>query len=93
MPAGARLPVLHEQAGVGAPGWTDVAGRVEPLTDAASRWEAVHRSPLPTAASLGLATDGRGEQWFGDSGRGIDGDGGHVSEWPLLVGTSRRRPT
>jgi SAM-dependent methyltransferase len=89
---GVRLPLLYEEAGIGAPDGTDVATFVERLDVAAPRWEAVFRSLLPNAVSLGVTTPQRGEQWFGDFARDVAGDGGHVSLWPLMIGAWKRKP-
>ena len=46
---GALLPRLFQQAGIGLPDATDVAGRLDRLVDAAPMLEGVVRSLLPAA--------------------------------------------
>jgi SAM-dependent methyltransferase len=88
---GVRMPLLFEQAGIGAPDGTEAATFVERLDVAAPKWEAVFRSVLPNAVSLGVTTPERGEQWFRDFARDASGDGDHVSLWALMVGTWKRK--
>jgi hypothetical protein len=55
--AGALLPRLFQQAGIGLPDATDVAGRLDRLVDAAPMLEGVVRSLLPAVIGGGLATE------------------------------------
>ena len=57
---GALLPRLFQQAGIGLPDATDVAGRLDRLVDAAPMLEGVVRSLLPSAIGRGLVTESAG---------------------------------
>ena len=57
--AGARLPQLFAQAGIGSPDGTDVAGRIEPLGLGRVLLEHSFRSVLPTALAHGITTEDR----------------------------------
>jgi SAM-dependent methyltransferase len=89
---GHRLPELFVRAGLGAPDGTDVAGRLEPLRTAGAMLEAVFRSLLPAAVSLGLTTAADGERWSEAFARDRHDHGEHSMLWPLLVGAWRRKP-
>jgi hypothetical protein len=55
--AGARLPQLFVQAGVGTPDGTDVVGRIEPLATGRIIMAGTLRSVLPTALAHGITTE------------------------------------
>jgi hypothetical protein len=84
---GRHLPLLHAEAGLGAPDGADVVGRLEPLAVDAEMFAAIYQSMLPAAISLGLTTPARGERWFDDFERDVSEHGNRVSLWPLMVGT------
>jgi ubiquinone/menaquinone biosynthesis C-methylase UbiE len=88
---GMHLPALHAEAGIGAPDGMDAGVRLGPLPELAPMYEAVYRSMLPTAVSLGLTTQERGEHWFEEfadtSARAVE----RTALWPLLIGTWKRR--
>jgi SAM-dependent methyltransferase len=88
---GVRLPALHEQAGIGAPDGTDVAGQLEPLAAAAPKWEAVYRSMVPSALALGVTTREHSEHWLARFARETSAGGAHMSLWPLMIGTWKRK--
>src|SRR5690348_16218082 len=54
--AGARLPQLFTQAGIGDPDGTDVAGRIEPLATGRMILERSFASLLPAALAHGITT-------------------------------------
>ncbi len=89
---GLHLPKLHVDAGVGAPDGMDAAARVGPLPALASLYEAVYRSLLPAALSLGLTTPAQSDRWFETFARESAGAVGHAALWPLLIGTWKRKP-
>jgi SAM-dependent methyltransferase len=90
--AGARLPQLFAQAGIGAPDGTDVAGRLEPLAEAGRMLTAVFRSVLPTAIAHGVTNEQRAAAWLSaiadDARRFPD----RSALWPLLIGAWKRKP-
>jgi SAM-dependent methyltransferase len=88
---GTRLPDLFEEAGVGTPDGTDVAGRVEPFATARTMLEAVTRSLLPVAISHGITTAEAAETALTALGEDAARHGGRPLLWPLLVGAWKRR--
>ena len=70
----------------------DAAARVGPLPALASLYEAVYRSLLPAALSLGLTTPAQSDRWFETFARESAGAVGHAALWPLLIGTWKRKP-
>ena len=90
--AGARLPQLFAQAGVGAPDGTDVAGRIEPLATG----RAHHGGRLPQRAA-----DGPGARRHHRAAAptavlaAIDRDAARFPDrpvlWPLLIGAWKRK--
>ena len=89
--AGARLPQLFAQAGVGAPDGTDVAGRLEPLASGRAILENTLRSLLPTALAHGVTTEPAAAQVLA----AIDRDATRFPDsqvlWPLLIGGWKRK--
>lgn len=88
---GSRLPLLFAEAGVGAPDGTDVAGRLDPLRDAAGMIAAVYRSLLPAAQSLGLTTAEGAARWLEHFAADVREHGDRATLWPLLVGAWKRK--
>jgi SAM-dependent methyltransferase len=90
--AGARLPVLFAQAGLGAPDGTDVAGRLEPLASGCTLFQNTFRSLLPTALAHGITTEATAaatvEAVSGDATRFAD----RPLLWPLLIGAWKHKP-
>ena len=89
---GLRLPELHAEAGLGAPDELEVAARVGLLPALAPLYEAVHRSLLPTALSLGVTTHARSDRWLETFARESAGAVGHAALWPLLIGSVKCKP-
>ena len=90
MSAGARLPQLFVQAGVGAPDGTDVAGRIEPLATGRAIMAGTFRSLLPTALAHGVTTEAGADQVLA----AIERDAPvprHQVLWPLLIGAWKRK--
>jgi ubiquinone/menaquinone biosynthesis C-methylase UbiE len=87
---GRRLPALLVAAGVGAPGGTDVVGRLEPLAAAKPALEAVYRALLPSALAFELTTEAESAAWLDEAARPHEGS--HHALWPLLVGLHVRKP-
>jgi ubiquinone/menaquinone biosynthesis C-methylase UbiE len=89
---GMRLPLLFDEAGIGAPDGTDVAGRLEPLADAQHAFSAVFRSVLPTAIAHRITSERKAAQ----SLAAIEADAARLPDrpalWPLLIGAWKRRP-
>jgi SAM-dependent methyltransferase len=89
--AGARLPVLFAQAGVGEPDGTDVAGRLEPLATGRVVLESVLRSVLPAALTHGVTTENEAAGILS----ALDHDAARFPDrpmlWPLMIGAWKRR--
>ncbi len=89
--AGARLPQLFAQAGIGSPDGTDVAGRIEPLGLGRVLLERSFRSVLPTALAHGITT----ETGAAAALAAIDRDATDFSDrpvlWPSLIGAWKRK--
>jgi len=89
--AGATLPSLFAQAGVGAPDGTDVAGRIEPFGTGSRMIASVLRSLLPAALGHGVATAREVEAALtaleADAIRHPD----RPMSWPLMIGAWKRR--
>jgi SAM-dependent methyltransferase len=89
---GARLPQLFADAGIGAPDATDVAGRLEPFSDAVRMFTGVYRSLLPTALANGITTEERAAEWMSEIAADAQCDPGRPALWPLLIGAWKRKP-
>ncbi|HEX5494454.1 MAG TPA: methyltransferase domain-containing protein [Mycobacteriales bacterium] len=89
--AGSLLPRLFEQAGVGLPDATDVAGRLDRLADAASMLEATIRSALPAAIGCGLVTESDAHALLAGLHEEVSADPDRPFRWPLLIGAWKRR--
>ena len=89
--AGARLPQLFVQAGVGTPDGTDVAGRIEPLATGRTIMAGTLRSVLPTALAHGITTEADAARVLAS----IDRDATRFPDrpvlWPLLIGAWKRK--
>jgi ubiquinone/menaquinone biosynthesis C-methylase UbiE len=89
--AGARLPDLFAQAGIGPPDGTDVAGRLEPLAQGAVMLERTFRNVLPAALAHGVTTDSDAA----DTLAATEDDARRFAErpmlWPLLIGAWKRK--
>jgi SAM-dependent methyltransferase len=89
--AGARLPQLFAQAGVGTPDGTDVAGRIEPLAAGRTIMAGTFRSVLPTALAHGVTTEHGAAQVLA----AIDRDATRFPDaqvlWPLLIGAWKHK--
>jgi 2-polyprenyl-3-methyl-5-hydroxy-6-metoxy-1,4-benzoquinol methylase len=89
--AGARLPQLFVQAGVGVPDGTDVAGRIEPFGSGRTMLEHVFRSLLPTALAHGVTTEAGAAATLAAIDRDAEGFPGSPLLWPLLIGAWKRK--
>ena len=90
--AGARLPVLFGQAGLGAPDGTDVAGRLEPLASGHTMFESTFRSLLPTALAHGITTGAGAAATLDAVSRDATRFADSPILWPLLIGAWKRKP-
>ncbi len=88
--AGARLPQLFAQAGVGVPDGTDVAGRLEPLATGGTLIERTFRSVLPRAIAGGIVSESDGAAALGAFERDMAAFGERPMLWPLLIGAWKR---
>jgi SAM-dependent methyltransferase len=84
---GRKLPLIHEQAGIGTVDGADVVGRLESLRLDSPMFEAIFRSMLPAAIALGITSARRAQRWFGDFGREVAAHGERRAVWPLMIGT------
>jgi trans-aconitate methyltransferase len=89
--AGARLPQLFAQAGIGTPDGTDVAGRIEPLAAGRIFMEATFRSLLPTTLAHGITTEDRASALLASAERDAARFPGRQMLWPLLIGAWKRK--
>ena len=89
--AGARLPQLFRQAGIGAPDGTDVAGRIEPLGTGRALLEHTFRSLLPTALAHGITTETAAAATLTAIDRDAHDFADHAVLWPLLIGAWKRK--
>jgi SAM-dependent methyltransferase len=89
--AGARLPLLFAQAGVGEPDGTDVAGRLEPFATGRVLLASVLRSVLPAALAHGVTTETDAAAILS----ALDRDAAQFPDrpmlWPLMIGAWKRR--
>ncbi|MGZ4649101.1 MAG: hypothetical protein ACXV3A_00950 [Kineosporiaceae bacterium] len=89
--AGARLPVLFAEAGIGAPDGTDVAGQIEPLETGRRILESTFRSVLPAAIAHGITTEAEARRMLA----ALDHDASSMPDrpllWPLLIGAWKRK--
>jgi ubiquinone/menaquinone biosynthesis C-methylase UbiE len=89
--AGARLPQLFAQAGVGTPDGTDVAGRIEPLATGRAIMADTLRSLLPAALAHGVTTESRATQVLAAIERDATRFPDYQVLWPLLIGAWKRK--
>jgi SAM-dependent methyltransferase len=89
--AGARLPHLFVQAGVGTPDGTDVAGRIEPLAIGSVQLKQVVRSVLPTAVAHGICTEDKAETLLAAMERDAVRFPDRPLLMPLLIGAWKRK--
>jgi trans-aconitate methyltransferase len=89
--AGARLPELLAEAGIGRPDGTDVAGRLEPLASGSAMLGRTVRNLLPTAFEHGVTNEADSAATLA----GLERDAARFAErsmlWPLLVGAWKRK--
>lgn len=89
--AGTRLAQLFEQAGIGAPGGTDVSGRIEPLGTGRRMLESVFRSLLPVALAQGVTTEDAAAATLA----ALDTDATRFADrpllWPLMIGAWKQK--
>jgi SAM-dependent methyltransferase len=89
---GTRLPLLFEEAGIGAPEATDVAGRLEPLATAQHAFAAVFRSVLPTAMAHGITTEREAAAFLEAIATDATRFPRRPALWPLLISAWKRKP-
>lgn len=89
--AGARLPELFVQAGIGSPDGTDVAGRLEPLATGRRLVEHTFRSVLPTALEHAITTETDAAETLTRLDRDARRFAARPLMWPLLIGAWKQR--
>jgi SAM-dependent methyltransferase len=89
--AGARLPQLFAEAGIGRPDGTDVAGRLEPLARGRSILESTLHSVLPAAIAHGVTSAARAAAILEALAVDADRFGDRGLVWPLMMGAWKRK--
>jgi hypothetical protein len=89
--AGGLLPRLFQQAGIGLPDATDVAGRLDRLVDAAPMLGGVVRSLMPAAIGRGLATESDAHALLARLHASVTEDPDRPLLWPLMLGAWKRK--
>ncbi len=89
--AGARMPQLFAQAGLGDPDGTDVAGRIEPLATGRAILENTCRSLLPAAVAHGVTTEQDAAAALASFGDDVARFGDRPLLWPLLISAWKRK--
>jgi SAM-dependent methyltransferase len=89
--AGALLPWLFEEAGVGLPDATDVAGRLDRLVDGAPMLEGVVNSLRPAAVGRGLATEAETDDLLAELHDAVAEDPHRPHLWPLMLAAWKRK--
>ena len=91
MHAGARLPQMFVQAGIGNPDGTDVAGRLEPLATGRMLVEHTFRSVLPTALEHHITTETDAAATLTRLDRDARRFADRPLMWPLLIGAWKHK--
>lgn len=89
---GHRLPALFEQAGIGAPDGTDVAGKLEPFATGSRMFLGVYQSLLPVALAQGITDEARSAQSVAALEHDARVRDDCTALWPLLIGAFKRKP-
>jgi ubiquinone/menaquinone biosynthesis C-methylase UbiE len=89
--AGARLPQMFVQAGIGNPDGTDVAGRLEPLATGRLLVEHTFRSVLPTALEHHITTETDAAATLTRLDRDARRFADRPLMWPLLIGAWKQK--
>ena len=89
--AGARLPQMFVQAGIGNPDGTDVAGRLEPLSTGRLLVEHTFRSVLPTALEHHITTETDAAATLTRLDRDARRFADRPLMWPLLIGAWKQK--
>ena len=89
--AGARLPLLFAQAGIGAPDGTDVAGRIGSLAEGREVLRQTLISLLPAVVAHEVTTHDDAEALLEALDRGVVSSSDHSLLWPLLIGSWKRK--
>lgn len=88
---GALLPQLFEEAGIGVPDGTDVAGQLEPLSRGRHYLEATVRSLAPAAVRSGAASQESIGALLAAIGRDAAAFPARPLLWPLMIGAWKRK--
>jgi 2-polyprenyl-3-methyl-5-hydroxy-6-metoxy-1,4-benzoquinol methylase len=89
--AGAALPLLFAQAGVGAPDGTDVAGSLVPFGTGKALLESTFRNVLPAALAHGVTTAAEAEASLAALDEDVIREPDRPMMWPLMIGAWKRR--
>lgn len=89
--AGALLPRLFQEAGLGLPDGTDVAGRLDRLVDAAPMLEGVVNSLRPVAVGRGLVAAPDADGVLAELKDAVAEDPDRPLLWPLLLGAWKHK--
>ena len=88
---GLRLPAMFEEAGIGAPDGTDVAGILGTMADSAGMLAATYRSIAPVAIAQGLIDEAQRDRFQAEMAEAAERHPEYTALWPLLIGAWRRR--
>jgi ubiquinone/menaquinone biosynthesis C-methylase UbiE len=87
--AGRQLPAQFEAAGIGVPDGTVAEAKFLPLKDMGQMLIGVYQSLFPAAAALGIADQGRADQFKADMTEAAL-DGRYYCLTPILIGAWKR---
>jgi ubiquinone/menaquinone biosynthesis C-methylase UbiE len=88
---GHHLPLLLARAGIGNPDGTDVAGRLESLSNLGPQFADMYRAMLPAAESLGITSAEHGGRDLNELARDVARHPDHFALSPLLIGVWKRK--
>jgi SAM-dependent methyltransferase len=88
---GARLPLLFDEAGIGSPDGTDVAGLLMPLSRGRGMVLDTARSLLPVALGAALVTAESAELMLTSADQEVEEHPDYQMLWPLLIGAWKYR--
>jgi ubiquinone/menaquinone biosynthesis C-methylase UbiE len=87
-----KLPALFVEAGIGVPDGTDIHLPITSLEPFVAVFQTLGRSLLPRAIALGVTTDARMQNVFGEIERALTDGRQYSALWQLMVGVWKRKP-
>jgi hypothetical protein len=88
---GHQLPLLLARAGIGAPDGTDVAGRLEPLSNLGPQFADMYRALRPAADRVTNTAGERGGRDLNELARAVAQHPDYTALSPLLIGIWKRK--